>query len=443
MTGGFYLSEDERATRLLRQWSGSRDQLSTLCHEDGIFSGPIFKKIPAAGPNHGVGYVSAKDIFHAHIEPNGYLSYGLGPVLEELILRENSILVTCSGMNLGKSVWVRTDMAGYAGSGDLIRILPDERRVLPGYIFSFLSSRFGHTSIRQLIYGGHIRHVSPEAIAQIYVPRLGRQRECEADQLIVTAAAARDAAEAARQSAIQQILAKLNWGNREFNRIHSVAKASGLQRRMDAFHHSEASVDARECLAGRFGVRRLGDLVEDVFEPGRGARIKVDGPSFGVPFHSSSSVFRLDPIGEYLVSRQRTRNLEQLLVHETDLLLPRSGQLGGIIGRAVLPLGTYVGEAVSEHIVRVRCRSKEDAHYLWAVFASVPGYYATVATAFGSSIPSLDCGLLSDLQIPWIEGPCRDSICMNVAQMVDSLAAAVNAERKSIALVERAIESAT
>src|SRR5690606_27718476 len=115
------------------------------------------------------------------------------------------------------------------------------------------------------------------------------------------------------------------------------------------------------------------------------------------PFLSSSEVFSLDPTGEYLISKRRTNALDRLIVGANDLLLPRSGQLGGIIGRAVLPLPTNYGHAASEHLVRVRCKSPEDAYYLWAVFASDPGYYATIGTAYGSSIPSLDCSLINEL----------------------------------------------
>lgn len=146
--------------------------------------------------------------------------------------------------------------------------------------------------------------------------------------------------------------------------------------------------------------------------------MKVEDRAFGVPFLSSSEVFRLDPVGEYSISTRRTPHLDRLLVSERDLLLPRSGQLGGIIGRAVLPLPTYYGHAASEHLVRVRCTSKEDAFFLWSVFASEPGYLATIGTAFGSSIPSLDCELLADLQVPWFDDEERSQLSELVGSAV-------------------------
>jgi type I restriction enzyme S subunit len=180
--------------------------------------------------------------------------------------------------------------------------------------------------------------------------------------------------------------------------------------------------------------------VESVFEPNRGSRLKVDDPAFGVPFLSSSEVFRLDPAGEYSISKRRTPHLDKLLVSERDLLLPRSGQLGGIIGRAVLPLPTYYGHAASEHLVRVRCSSKEGAFFLWSVFASEPGYLATIGTAYGSSIPSLDCELLAEMKVPWFDDTTRAELSKLVASAVEANTQAIHAERKAVRMVEDAIE---
>jgi type I restriction enzyme S subunit len=198
-------------------------------------------------------------------------------------------------------------------------------------------------------------------------------------------------------------------------------------------------VEARDVLAGHPAATCLGEAVQKVFEPNRGARFKVDDARYGVPFLSSSEVFAFDPRGDYLISR-RTPHFEMLPVTENDLLLPRSGQLGGVIGRAVLPLATNYGHAASEHLVRVRCHSREDAYYLWAVFASQPGYYATIGTAFGSSIPSLDCDLLADLHVPWMGDEVRRSLVTDVTSIQQNLVQAIQFERQAVANVEAELE---
>jgi type I restriction enzyme S subunit len=412
--------------------------LKTLAGGRGVFRGPIFSRMFVDDPSRGEPYVSARDIVTSNVQPAAFLSRRHGRLLQDLRLHEGMILVTCSGMNLGSVIWTRKELAGLVASHDLIRIEPDSKAAPPGYLFAFLSSRHGHALIRKQIYGGHIKHIEPEHIGGLPVPRLGASLEGSVDKLIAQATKLRDQASASQRRAIERVHELLEWKQVPTTNIAS-ASASALQRRMDAFHHLPKVAAARKSL-GRRAAATLGKKVESVFEPNRGPRLKVDDPALGVPFLSSSEVFRLDPVGEYSISKARTPNVEKLLVSERDLLLPRSGQLGGIIGRAVLPLPTYYGHAASEHLVRVRCRSKADACFLWAVFASEPGYLATIGTAFGSSIPSLDTDLLGEMQVPWFDDATRAELTKLVASAVEANTQAIHAERKAMRMVEEAIE---
>ncbi|WP_159731221.1 hypothetical protein [Methylosinus sp. Ce-a6] len=323
-------------------------------------------------------------------------------------------------------------------SQDVLKIVADTDRIASGYLYAFLSSKYGVPMVVSGTFGSIIVHIEAENIANLPVPRFDKRIETDAHELIDEAARLRDEAAGSRLSAINYVQKLLRWNAAPATNITQIS-ASTLERRMDAFHHTPRVVEARESF-NRSGAERLGNRVESVFEPNRGSRLKVDDPSFGVPFLSSSEVFRLDPTGEYSISTRRTPHLDKLIVSERDLLIPRSGQLGGIIGRAELPLPTYYGHAASEHLVRVRCKSKEDAFFLWAVLASEPGYLATIGTAFGSSIPSLDCELLADLKVPWFDNAKRSHLCGLVGSAVHAHTRAIHAERTAVRIVEDAIE---
>lgn len=438
LTGGFHVSEDQRAIVNLRRVKAPKPLLKTLVAGRGVFRGPIFSRMFVDDRAHGEPYVSARDIVTANVQPAAFLSRRHGRLLDDLRLREGMILVTCSGMNLGSVIWARNELAGLVASHDLIRIEADSDAVPPGYLFAFLASRHGHALIRKQIYGGHIKHIEPEHIGGFPVPRLGEKLEGAVDKLIEEATRLRDHAAVAQRRAIDRVHELLGWKGLPTENIADTT-ASSLQRRMDGFHHLPKVAAARRQLARR-SPARLADKVEDVFEPNRGPRLKVEDPKLGVPLLSSSEVFRLDPVGEYSISRLRTPHIEKLLVCERDLLLPRSGQLGGIIGRAVLPLPTYYGHAASEHLVRVRCKSKEDAFFLWAVFASEPGYLATIGTAFGSSIPSLDCELLADMSVSWFDDATRVELAKLVASAIEANTSAIHSERQAVRTIEEAIE---
>ena len=345
-------------------------------------------------------------------------------------------LITRSG-TIGRMAYARPDMAGMACSEHVLRVVPDVARIPSGYLYAFLSSRYGVPLVVSGIYGAIIQHIEPEHIAELPVPRFGPVFEQEVAQLIDAAAAERVAASKHRRAALELFQAKIGWSHHS-DSIARAPMASALLGRMDAFHYSPRVETGRASLATDFGIR-LGDQVERVFEPNRGSRLKVTDPAFGVPFLSSSSVFELNPSAEYLISRSLTPHLEGLLVSDCDVLIPRSGQLGGIIGRAVLPLPMNVGQAGSEHLVRVRCHSPQDAAYLWAVLASEPGYWALVGTAFGSSIPSLDSSLISDLTIPWLSDLDRQEIGALAEKAVVAQNKGNELEATAVALLEEKI----
>lgn len=402
----------------------------------GIFNGPRFARSYVEDPNQGVAFLGSTDILNADLTGLPRLSRKQVAANPRLIVHADWTLITCSG-TIGRMAYARADMEGMAGSQHFMRVVPAPEKIPSGYLYAYLSSKFGVPLIVGGTYGAVIQHIEPEHIAELPVPRLGEQLETAAHELVVDAAKLRDVGAASQKQALVRVHELLGWQAIPATNITHAA-ASALGRRMDAFNHTPRVVRAREAL-GRSGAVRLADKVDAVFEPNRGSRLKVEDPAFGVPFLSSSEVFRLDPAGEYYISTRRTPHLDKLLVSERDLLLPRSGQLGGIIGRAVVPLPTYYGHAASEHLVRVRCRRKEDAFFLWSVFASEPGYLATIGTAFGSSIPSLDCALLAEMSVPWFDDATRRALSDLVAAAVDANTRAIHAERQAVLMVEEAI----
>lgn len=434
-----YMSGALEARVLLESMQARKDKLQTLTRDglSGIFHAGRIKRVWVDSPDHGRPFLSSTDILQADLSNLPFISKKAVAENPRLPLHAGWTLITRSG-TVGRMAYARPDMEDYACSEHVLRVVPDAEKIPPGYLYAFLSSKFGVPLVVGGTYGAIIQHIEPEHIADLPVPRLGKKVETTAHELIDEAAKLRDEAAAAQRDAISRVQGLVGWTGIPGTSITEAA-SSALQRRMDAFHHTPRVVGAREALA-RGGAVRVGDKVESVFEPNRGPRLKVDDPAFGVPFLSSSEVFRLDPVGEYSISKRRTPHFDKLLVSERDLLLPRSGQLGGIIGRAVLPLPTYYGHAASEHLVRVRCKSKEDAFFLWSVFASEPGYLATIGTAFGCSIPSLDCELIAEMKVPWFDDAERLELSKLMAGAVEASARAIHAERKAVRLVEDAIE---
>lgn len=444
LTGGFHVSEDQRALVSLRHLKGERSLVKDLVKGRGIFRGPIFSRVFVDDPAHGEPYVSARDIVNADVRAAGYLSRNHGRLLDDLRLHEGMILVTCSGMNLGKAIWTRSELAGFVGSHDLIRIEPDSKSVSPGYLFAFLASRHGHALLRKQIYGGHIKHIEPLHVAALSVPRLGARLEAEVHDLVVRAARDRATAKRLLDEAGSALLSglKLPALREEYEyeapRV-SVVAASRLAGRADAYYHSPLNADARQAFDRAAGKKvRLVDVAE-VTIPGIFKRLYAEDPAYGVPYITGADVFELTPnSSQYLLKRVAAD--VGLVLREGMIVIQEAGQLGGLIGRSALVGAALDGFACSNNMVRVTAKKAGDTGYLFALLASPYGVRLVSREAAGSSIPHIDAERVRSIEVPWGDDDLRARISRSVMKAQRLRDEASVADNKARAMVEDAIE---
>jgi type I restriction enzyme S subunit len=421
-----------------------KDPLHTLTtgFDGGIYNGPKFSRTWVESPEYGVPFVGGSAMLYADLSDLPLLSkkQAHGRQLRHLELQPGMSLISCSG-TIGKMVYARADMAGIWSSQHILKVVADPAKVPSGYLYAYLSSKFGIPLMVSGTYGSIIQSLGPNNIKDVPVPRLGDALEHEIHSLVEEAATLRAKAIALRRDARRTVESALDWKTPSKQLWRSVESPEVI-RRVDAHFHSFGSDCARAVLAAKSKGKRIRDFAVAIFCPDRGAREKVDSAEFGVPFLSSSDVFHVAPTAEFLISR-RTRNFQSFILSGEDVLLPRSGSLGGVIGRAVLPLPNNYNQAGSDHLIRVRCRSVRDAHYLWAILASKPGYVAVLGTAFGSAIPSLDAQLVGDLDFPALPDKEREKITDQVSESVQAAGRAMKLEDDARELLVRTLEAAT
>jgi hypothetical protein len=73
-------------------------------------------------------------------------------------------------------------MKDSVGSPDLLRILVKPGKILPGYLYTFLSSIIGKALIHQGIYGGVIQHIEIPYLNSLPIPRIDSNMEEQIDQ---------------------------------------------------------------------------------------------------------------------------------------------------------------------------------------------------------------------------------------------------------------------
>ncbi|MBQ9239379.1 MAG: restriction endonuclease subunit S [Treponema sp.] len=145
-----------------------------------IFVGNRFKRVYVE-KGKGCVYLNGKSI--TQLDPNGssklYLSFSKHEkqIKQQLELKENMILVSCSG-TLGRTVLVPKHWNGWAGTHDLIRIIASDTDIA-GYIFCYLNSSIGNKLILRNTYGAVIDHIEPEHMQSLPVPILKNKKAME------------------------------------------------------------------------------------------------------------------------------------------------------------------------------------------------------------------------------------------------------------------------
>ena len=446
---GPYLSGAVEAKLLLNQLPVRRAELQdlTLGHEGGIYKGPLFARNFVSDPAYGVPFLSSSSVLHAALTYADLLraqdanSARLAP----LRIEEGMTLVVRSG-TIGRMTYARAEMNGMWSSEHLLKIVPNPNLVRPGYLYAFLSSRFGVPLVVSETYGAIVRHIEPGHISDLPVPLAPDAIQDDVHRLVTEAAEMRTWASAELRTVIREIeeavgLPPLDIRYASAPPDTSLVKASALRGRMDGLFHSGYHQEALARLRGLPEDRRttVGELVRHVFWPPMFKRIPVDDPRYGVPFFGTSALMRSDPDASYLLSR-RTSGFDNLFIDETTVLMPASGQLNGIIGHVVLPHGDVLGGTVTHDAIRLHCPDEVTAGYVLACLSSEYGRRQLKVRAFGSSIPHLNESAVAGVELPLLDNAQIEAFGHRAVAVRTARHGAILKEREARALVENWIE---
>lgn len=446
---GPYLSGAVEAKRLLKNLPGRRAELHDLTHghEGGIYKGPLFARNYVSDPAYGVPFLSSSGVLHAEFTYADLLRAqdATSARLAPLRIEEGMTLVVRSG-TIGRMAYARAEMKGMWSSEHLLKVVPNPNLVRPGYLYAFLSGRFGVPLIVGETYGAIVQHIEPGHISDLPVPLAQDAIQDDAHRLVTEAAEMRTWASAELQAVVREIeeaagMPPLDIRYASARPDTSLVQASTLHGRMDGLFHSNYHQEALAPLQRLPQNRRttVRELVSRVFWPPMFKRIPVDDPRYGVPFFGTSALMRSDPDASYLLSR-RTSGFDNLFIDETTVLVPASGQLNGIIGHAVLPHGDVVGGTVTHDAIRLHCPDDATAGYVFACLISEYGRRQLKVRAFGSSIPHLNEPAVAGVTVPRLDDEQVERFGHRAFEARTARHDAVRKEREARALVEHWIE---
>jgi type I restriction enzyme S subunit len=442
-----YLSGAFEARVRLEKLRAKKQPLYELTEggREGIYHAGREGRTYVDDPDYGVPFLGSTDILASDLSNLALLSKRQVAANPHFTIKEGWTLITRSG-TIGRMAYVRSDMAGMACSEHVIRVVPNTDKIPAGYLYAYLSSKFGVPLIVAGTYGAIIQHIEPSHIAELPVPIAPTNVQNEISHLIERASKIRTGANSDFYSAINlfEQYAGLPHLSKHYDnsQVDVSIESSGLLRtRLDGlFHSSYHKTALTPILNLPTNVRTtVAKLASDIIEPTRFKRVQIDETEHGVPFFGTSSIMWNDPAPIYHIPK-KTHLLNQYIVDANTLLVPRSGQLSGIIGHIVLPHGDVIGGAVTEDAIRIKVGSQVAAGYLYIALSSEYGRRQIKSRAFGSSIPHLDVRNIGEVAIPKLAPALFEEIGGIGFEVARARDAAIDLERRARQLIQKFVE---
>jgi type I restriction enzyme, S subunit len=138
------------------QASGS-GEIIKLAKVARCFGTPRFKRAYVKSPDDGVPLLQGTHIPQLIPQDMKYLWREMKGI-DVYRVKRNWILVTCSG-TIGRASLVRSQWQDWTATNHLLRIIPNEDQINPGYLTAFLLSAYGRVQFQRLIYGGVVDEI--------------------------------------------------------------------------------------------------------------------------------------------------------------------------------------------------------------------------------------------------------------------------------------------
>jgi type I restriction enzyme S subunit len=428
LDAAYHLSEGRQA-QLTIENSGVYESLSDVTQR--IFLGGRFRRTYVESAERGYPYLTASDMIKSEPVSGAYLSKIHTGKTDKLKIEKDWILVSCSG-SIGRTVYTNSIFEGQIGTHDLIRIVPNPAKMPGGYVYAYLTSKYGYALLTQGTYGGVIQHIEPHHIADLPVPKLPVAQMQKIHEAIEQAGKLREEANSLLNDSINKIEKSLPP---IITRKTYSVKASNLianNNRLDANTVCQPIAvfyeEARKC----FSVRTISELVEEVFTPGIFKRMRVANSISGIPFLSGADITKTRPEFDSFLSRKMPF-INDYIIREGWICIQDSGTIGYVS----LINAHLDGVSATNNLIRIKPKGDSNL-YLFPFLKTRQGQQLLQALAYGSVQLHVDNRQLSSLEVPIVEDP---SIIENTRIYLSNMSRANQLETQAINEVELAISA--
>ncbi len=405
-----------------------------------VFLGNIFSRIFVKDKEHGIPYLAASDTILADINTGRFLSKKQSKELAYLILKKDWIVITCSG-TIGNVTYTNSTFENHIATHDLIRIVPNDEKILKGYLYAFLSSKYGYNQLTQSRFGGVVKHINADHVNGIMLPLFPESFQMEVDDLIQESARLREEATEVLDKA-KNILSK--YINVSFKKEHfktSVVSSKDIwnsfQHRLDPPAIMNDGVYSMQDITSKMNHTTIANINGKVYRPGIFKRNYV---SNGIPYIKGSEIFLTNPFRRCeQLSRTLTPFIDEMSMKEGQILITCAGSVGDI--KLITKEYEDKKSIGSQDIIRLESNDELYTKEYLFVYLQQPFVYDYIQSMkYGSVIERIEPFHVESIPVIEPTKELSEEITNMIRNYMDCTFRAFNCEEKAISMVEQEIE---
>lgn len=436
MTPGYRIDPDIHLSEgviVRRELHSLPYELSTVGENaEKVFYGNIFSRIWVNGPEHGVPYLAASDTVLANIDTGKYLSKIQAEKLPNLMMAKDWVLVTCSG-TLGNVTYTHKTFENHIATHDLIRIIPNNKKVNGGTLHAFLASKYGYHQITQSQFGGVVKHINDIQTKEIIVPVFPHELQEKVNQLIQDVSTLRYDADMLLKTAHNKIEQNFSFPVYPLGNSVSYQKLiNSYNKRFEANFSVSVNRAIYDYITKNLKYKTLSEMCSTIFKPNIFKRSYVE--KNGIELLGGADMMDSIPHTTKMLSKLQISKMPELKLEENWILVSRAGTIGNTM---------YVDKhlakkAISEDVLRIV--PKEYPGYIYAFLTSTDGNKLLTLYTYGSVIQHIESAHVERVPIPLLEKTKMDEIEEIVQNHVQKKNEAKEKELLAIHLIEQEIE---
>lgn len=371
---------------------------------------------------------------------------------DESLLKEGMIVTGRVGA-IGQTAYVTKEFENNnaMGSDNVIRIVANHK-VLSGFLYAFLVSKYGNTFFWKIASGGVQPYISEPSLYNIPVPLLTKAKQEKIHGLIEESANLRVNANNLLNKAevlfnnLNQLEYPLGLLHQSENHVQfgfSIKYSKNFKTTIKAKNYSWRVEKIIEIWNSKPGIKLKDWVDQEGLVRGMGGFFKrTDDPNIkGIEIVSQSDIHELHVRFKKVINRKIN---ESEIAVPNMIIMPAAGNAsdeGEIFVRPQLIYKNFEGKVLSEVIGKLRCHSISDAAYLYIALKSLAGFRILRSKIYGTSLRYPNWELLKDINIPLESDDTKVLISSLVINAFEDRAKANSKEKAAIEAIEKEIES--